>query len=300
MITVKQILEFLGADVIKVIGPEKTLVKYLRSIELVDEFTLDWINPTLTNKQFIAENSKARVLLCDQEVQYSNNLQSQNKTLIFVQNPKVAVAKIGNHFFVKKVSPEIHKSAFIHPHASIGKFPSIGANSSIGDCAIGDHVVIYPNVVINDDVIIGNNVVIKPGAIIGFDGFGYEKDLTNNWFKFPQLGRLIIQDNVEIGSLTCIDKGSLANTIIGYNTKINNLCHIAHNVNIGKNVIITAQVNVSGSTIIEDYVWIGPNVSLRGHQRIGEGAVIGMGAVVTKDVPPGEKWIGNPAKKMLI
>ena len=299
MISVKEIIDFLGSDVIQVFGNiENVYVKHLKPIELVDEETLDWVNSIKENKQIIAENSKARVILADEEVQYTSTIQSQNKTLLIVLNPKLCIVKVGHQFFVEKLNPGIHPTAYIHPLAKTGENLYIGANSSIGECTIGNNAIIYPNVVINDKVIIGNYVTIKSGAILGFDGFGYERDESNNLIKFPQLGKLIIQDHVEIGSNTCIDKGSLSDTIIGFNTKINNLCHIAHNVIIGKNVIITAQVNISGSTTIEDDVWVAPNASLRGHQKIGRGAMIGMGAVVTKDVPSGETWLGNPARKL--
>ncbi|HBN26920.1 MAG TPA: UDP-3-O-(3-hydroxymyristoyl)glucosamine N-acyltransferase, partial [Desulfobacteraceae bacterium] len=222
----------------------------------------------------------------------------QCKTLILVENPKLCLLKIGNRFFVDKITPGIHGSAVIHPLAETGKNLYAGANASIGKCILGDNVTIHPNLIIHDHVIIGNHVTIKSGAVLGFDGFGYERDKCNNLVKFPQLGRLIIHDHVDIGANVCIDKGSLSDTIIGFNSKINNLCHIAHNVVVGKNVVITGHVNISGSTTIEDDVWIAPHVTFRGHQKIGKGATLGMGAVVIKDVPPGETWIGNPAKKM--
>jgi len=298
-IAIKEIINFLGSNVISVFGNiENVFVKHLKPCEAVDEDTLDWINPIRHDKQFIVENSKAKVILVDEKTLYTKTIQDQNKILIVVSNPKLCILKIGNQFFIEKVEPEIHPTAYIHPLAKVGNCLYIGANASIGACSIGNNVKIYPNVVINDNVTIDNNVIIKSGAILGFDGFGYERDELNNLVKFPQLGKLIICDNVEIGSNTCIDKGSLSDTIIGFNTKINNLCHIAHNVVIGKNVIIAAQVNISGSTIIEDDVWIAPNASLRGQQKIGKGATIGMGSVVTKDVPSCETWIGNPAKKM--
>jgi UDP-3-O-[3-hydroxymyristoyl] glucosamine N-acyltransferase len=298
-IAVSEIINFLDYNVIHVFGnTENMYIKHLKPSQAVDENTLDWINSVKTDKQFIAESSKAKVILVDEEVKYTKKIQEQNKVLITVSNPKLCLLKIGNTFFMKKPDAGINSSAYIHPLARIGENVYIGANASIGACDIGDNVIINPNVVINEDVRIGSQVIIKSGAVIGFDGFGYERDETNNFVKFPQLGKLIIMDNVEIGSNTCIDKGALSDTIIGFNTKINNLCHIAHNVVIGKNVIITAHVNISGSTIIEDDVWIAPNASLRGQQKIGKGAVIGMGAVVTKDVPPGEIWVGNPAIKL--
>ena len=127
---------------------------------------------------------------------------------------------------------------------------------------------------------IGKNSIINPGVLL--DG---------------REGRVIIGNNVDIGANTTIDRGALSDTIIGDNTKINNLCHIAHNTKIGKNVIITGCVNISGSSIIEDNVWIAPNASIRGWVIIGESATIGIGSVVTKDIPKGETWIGNPSHK---
>jgi UDP-3-O-[3-hydroxymyristoyl] glucosamine N-acyltransferase len=296
MIAVREIIEFLDSEVIQVFGnTEKVYVKHLKPAESVDKDTLDWINPARIGKQEIVENSKAKVILVDKDVKYSSNIQSQNKTLILVNNPKLCLVKIGHKFFVENLTPGIHQTATIHSLAKLGENVHVGANCSIGNCTIGNHVIIYPNVVINDKVKIGDHVTIKAGAVLGFDGFGYERDGSNNLIKFPQLGNLIIHDHVDIGSNTCIDRGSLSDTVIGFNTKINNLCHIAHNVVIGKNVVITAHVAISGSTIIGDNVWISPNVSLRGHQKIGQGATIGMGAVVTKDIPSGETWLGNPA-----
>ena len=143
-----------------------------------------------------------------------------------------------------------------------------------------------------------NGCVIKSGAVLGGAGFGYERDSDGNLFRFPQIGQLIIGDYVEVGANTCIDCGALSDTVIGHHTKINNLCHIAHNNKIGNNVIITGCVNISGSNKIEDNVWIAPNASVRGWVHIGNGATIGMGAVVVKDVPANEIWVGNPAHKL--
>ena len=144
----------------------------------------------------------------------------------------------------------------------------------------------------------GKGCVVKAGAILGGAGFGYERDAEGNKFRFPQIGQLIMGDYVEVGSNTCIDRGALADTVIGDYTKINNLCHIAHNNKIGKNVTITGCVNVSGSNVIDDDVWIAPNSSIRGWVHINEGATVGMGAVVVKDIPAHETWVGNPAHKL--
>lgn len=297
-IYIKDILTFLGNQVITIDGcqegeQETLYIDNLADVERVNETTLDWINPSKANKQQIAEGSKAKVLLVDEAIH-----SIKGKVLIHVKNPKVALADVGNHFFVEKPEPGIHHTAIIHPEAKIGKDVTIGAYSVIGKATIGDNCVIDSNVRIYDSVIVGHNCVIKAGAILGGAGFGYEKDENGNKYRFPQIGQLIMGDYVEVGSNTCIDRGALADTVIGDYTKINNLCHIAHNNKIGRNVIITGCVNVSGSNVIDDNVWLAPNSSIRGWVHIGEGATVGMAAVVTKNIPAHETWVGNPARKL--
>ena len=293
-VKVKDIIDFLGLDVIDVKGEvcERT-INNITNVERVNETTLDWINPSKQNKQEIAKSSKARVLLVDESV-----APIPGKTLIRVKNPKVALAEVGNHFFVEKPKSGIHPTAIIDPDAAIGKDVAIGPYSIIGKAVIGDGCVIDSNVRIYDDVVMGKCCVVKAGAVLGGAGFGYERDENGNKFRFPQIGQLIMGDYVEVGSNTCIDRGALADTVIGDYTKINNLCHIAHNNKIGKNVTITGCVNISGSNIIDDNVWIAPNSSIRGWVHIEEGAIVGMGAVVVKDIPASETWVGNPAKKL--
>ena len=294
----KQIIDFLGSQILSIKGEIKDLpIKYLKSADETDQFTLDWISLDKTEKQLITEKSKGIAILVDNSVIYSETIINQGKILIYVENPKVALSKVGNHFFAEKIVPGIDPGANIHHEAKLGKNVYIGFGCSIGECEIGDDSVIHPNVSICNNVKLGKNVIVHSGSVLGADGFGYERDENGNLFKFPQLSKLIIGNHVEIGANTCIDRGALKDTVIGNYTKINNLCHIAHNVSIGKNVVITGQVNVSGSTTIEDDVWIAPNATVRGFLLIGKGSTIGMGAVVTRDVPPGETWVGNPARK---
>lgn len=291
---IKDIIGFLGEKILSVDGPVNgVFIDNLAEVERVNATTLDWINPSKPNKQAIAENSKARVLLVDESV-----MPIADKTLIRVKNPKVALAEVGNHFFVEKQKPCIHPAAIIDPDAKLGNDVAVGPYSIIGKAIIGDGCIIDSNVRIYDDVMMGKGCVVKAGAVIGGAGFGYERDENGNKFRFPQIGQLIMGDYVEVGANTCIDRGALADTIIGDYTKINNLCHIAHNNKIGKNVTVTGCVNISGSNIIDDDVWIAPNSSIRGWVHIGEGATIGMGAVVVKDIPAHETWVGNPARKM--
>lgn len=293
-ININDILEFLGEKVLQVHGStQDVFIDNLAEIERVNDTTLDWIKPSNPNKQQIVENSRARVLLVDPTI-----LPIEGKTLIVVKNPKVALAEIGNHFFVEKIVASIHQTAIIHPEAQIGSNCHIGPYCVIGKAIIGDNCLIDCNVRIYDDVVMGHDCVVKAGAILGGAGFGFERDEDGNKFRFPQIGQLIIGNHVEIGSATCIDKGALSDTVIGDYTKINNLCHIAHNNRIGKNVTITGCVNISGSNVIEDNVWIAPNASVKGWIHIGERATVGMAAVVVKDIPAHETWIGNPAHKL--
>ena len=293
-INVSEIISFLGDKVIGVEGEwNDTYIDNLAEVERVTETTLDWINPSKQNKQSIAEGSKARVLLVDETI-----TPVSGKVLVRVRNPKVALAEVGNHFFVEHPKAGIHPTAIINPEAKIGKNVSIGAYCVIGKAVIGDDCVLDSNVRVYDDTVMGKGCVIKAGAVLGGAGFGYERDSDGNKFRFPQIGQLIMGDYVEVGANTCIDRGALADTVIGDYTKINNLCHIAHNNKIGRNVTITGCVNVSGSNVIDDDVWIAPNSSIRGWVHIGKGATAGMGAVVVKDIPEGETWVGNPARKL--
>jgi UDP-3-O-[3-hydroxymyristoyl] glucosamine N-acyltransferase len=299
-ILLADIIEFLGDDVISVFGdPNKLFIKYLKAPDHVDEFTLDWINPAKMNKQNLAEQSKANAILVGEGVEYSTELQKQGKVLIVVKNPKLAVAKAGNRFFVKKPEGGIHPSATIHPEAIIGKNIFVGANAVIGKSKIGDNARIYPNVTIYDRTTIGNNVAIHSGAAICSDGLGCHRMADGQLFEFPQLGGVIIEDDVYIGSNTHIASGSLSDTIIGKGSKINGLCFIGSNCQLGQNVWITGSTMLAGSVIVGHNTSIFSNVIVRDQCRIGEKATIGMGAVVTKNVPDEETWIGNPAKKII-
>jgi UDP-3-O-[3-hydroxymyristoyl] glucosamine N-acyltransferase len=298
-LSVNQLIIFIGSELDDVLGNYDGIsIDNISAVDDVDEFTLDWVNPAKKNKQEIAEASKARVLLVSSEICYSESMKAAKKVLLVTKNPKVILANIGNNFFVPKNKPEIHPTVIIHPCAKIGKNVSIGAYSVLGSCKIGDDTVIDTNVTIYDETEIGHHCVIKSNVVLGGEGFGYEKDNNGNLFRFPQIGKLVIGNYVDIGSCTCIDRGALTDTTIEDYTKINNLCHIAHNNKIGSNVVITAQVNISGSNTIENNVWIAPNSSICGWLKIGHDAIIGMGAVVTKNVPSDETWVGNPARKL--
>ena len=158
---------------------------------------------------------------------------------------------------------------------------------------IGSNCIIGNNVLIKNSII-GNNVRILDGAVIGKKGFGFFPEKKN--FRYPHIGMVIIEDNVEIGCNNTIDRGSLSNTIIGKNTFIDNQVHIAHNVNIGENCIITGQVGFAGSSKIGNNVSIGGQAGISGHLKIGNNVQIGGGSGVIKNIPDNSKVMGYPAK----
>jgi len=239
--------------------------------------------------------------------------------LIRLKNPKLAFAKIAAVLQPpKKNIAGVHptavlaKDAFLEKDVFIGAFVCIGENTQIGDrtqiragAKIGDSVrvgmdcVIHANVSIEDGATIGNGVILHPGVVIGADGFGYVRDGAAGYVKFPQIGAITIEDDVEIGANTCIDRGALGETRIGEGTKIDNMVQIAHNVQIGKRVIIASQTGISGSTVIEDDCVIGGQVGFGDHARVLSGAIIGSqaGILPGKIVRPGVWW-GTPVQPL--
>lgn len=293
-IELTQILQFLGDKVLKVMGPtDGVYIDNLADMEHVNNTTLDWVKPSNASKQQVVENSKARVLLVDPEIQ-----PVEGKTLIAVKNPKVALAEIGSHFFIEVLQPCIHPTAVVHPDAVIGKNNYIGPNCYIGKCTIGDNNVIHSNVSIYDRTVIGNNNVIHSGAIICVDGLGCMRDKEGRLQEFPQVGGVVIGNDTYIGGNTHIASGSLSDTIIGNGCKINGMCFIGSNDMLHDNVWITGSTMLAGSVEVGKNTTIYSRVIIREWCKIGKGVTIGMGSVVTKNIPDGETWFGSPAKKM--
>ena len=217
----------------------------------------------------------------------------------------------------KLLEPGIHPTAVIHESANVGQNVSIGGNVWIGpgvivgggtqifpncvilnETKIGADCILYPSVTIRENCVIGNRVIIHNGAVIGSDGFGFALH-EDKYHKIPQVGRVIIEDDVEIGANTTIDRATIGETIIRKGVKLDNLVHIAHNCVIGENTAIAAQTGVSGSTTIGKNVVMAGQVGTVGHITIGDRVQIGAQSGVSKSIPDGEIYFGYPARPIM-
>jgi len=235
---------------------------------------------------------------------------------IVTTDPYAAWARVAALFYpVPPASPGIHPSAIVaegaivDPSAEIGPLSvieagaEIGPNSRIGPCAlIGSGVIVGRDCRIGAHVslshaILGARVCVYPGARVGQEGFGFAST-TDGFVSVPQLGRAILEDDVEVGANTTIDRGSSRDTVIGAGSRLDNLVQIGHNVILGRCCVIVAQVGISGSTVLDDFVRVGGQAGMAGHLRIGQGAEIGAQAGVISDVAPGAKILGSPAQPM--
>ncbi len=298
-IEIVEIVTFLGGRLLSVKGDYNgAFVDNVADVDHVTETTLDWVNKSKKEKQFIAESSVAHVLLTDPSVEYTDTFSAQKKVLLQVDNPRKEIAKIIDHFFIDKPAPGIHPSATVSEKAVIGEGSFIAAGCVIGKAKIGRNCIINANVVIYDNCELGDNCLIQAGTVIGTDGLGCMREPDGKLVKFPHLGGVKIGNDVEIGANCQIAKGVLSDTIISNGCKINGLCFIAHNCVLEENVWITGDTMLCGTVHVGRNATIFSNVIVRDQRMIGSGATIGMGAVVTKHVPEGETWLGNPARKL--
>ena len=256
-----------------------------------------------------AEKSNASAILA------AKNATSATKTLIRVANPRVAFARLLQIFFPEPApAPGIHPSAVIAPDAqidpaaSIGPHCAVGARTRIGpraildggnhigpDCVIGADSHLFPNVVVYGGTQIAQRVRIHAGTVVGSDGFGYVFD-EGRHLKVPQIGNVVIEDDVEIGSNVSIDRGALGSTVIGQGTKIDNLVQIGHNVNLGAHCILCGHVGIAGSSRVGSYTTMAGQVGIAGHLNIGSRVTVGAQSGVMNNIPDGEKWLGAPAQ----
>ena len=245
-----------------------------------------------TNSLVHIEDNISSLVLCKPDC-YEKSRISSSSSYIFCSNPRLAFAKAVQKFFTKDEPPSIHQTAVIADDVNIHPSVTIGAHCVIGsDVTIGEGTIIKNNVVISENVKIGDFCYLKSGSIIGEDGFGFDFEDDKRPVRLPHLGSVELGDQVEVGSNAVISRGTMNNTIIGDNVKIDDLVFIAHNVTIGNKAILTACAEVSGSVEIGECVWVGPNSSIIQKMKIGSGATIGIGTTITSDVGPGQKIMG--------
>lgn len=255
-----------------------------------------------------AEESAASAILIDKDFPHGK------KTLIKVSNARIAFAKVLPLFYpeqkflagvhptaVVASSATVDATAHVGPHCVLGDHVKIGpgailqGGNHIGpNCSVGDGSHLFPNVVLYANTQLGHRVRIHAGSVIGSDGFGYVLD-SGVHRKVPQIGGVIVGDDVEIGANVTIDRGALGPTTIGKGTKIDNLVQIAHNVQIGEHCLIVAQVGVAGSTKIGQYTTLAGQVGLAGHLKIGNKVIVAAQSGVMNNIGDGEKWFGSPA-----
>ncbi|UCD17188.1 MAG: UDP-3-O-(3-hydroxymyristoyl)glucosamine N-acyltransferase, partial [Candidatus Zixiibacteriota bacterium] len=260
-----------------------------------DAESLVFISPSLEGKNELVRRTRAGFILCDKSLEITDEL-TASRCFIIVGDPKLQFARIGNALFRKEFKYGIHPTAYVSPEAQINEKTHIGPFTYVGKCEIAENTIIEGHCHLYDKVNIGRETAIQSGAIIGADGYGHVRDKAGQWTRFPHAGGVIIEDNVEIGANSCIDRGNLRDTIIRAGTKINNLVHIAHNVVIGYHCLISVSVNINGSAVIGDGVYVGSGASIRDGIKIGNNAFVGMAAAVVKDVPDGVTVVGIPAK----
>jgi len=306
--TAKQIADYVGG---KVEGNENATVNTFAKIEEGKTGALSFLsNPKYTH--YIYDTDSTVVLVDDSLV-----LEKAVKcTLVRTKNAYESVAKLLQLYqSMKPRKAGIDPLAFVSPTATVGKDVYIGAFACIGDGAcigdkaqiyphavvgdnvrIGDDTTIYPNVTIYEGCKIGNRVTIHAGTVIGADGFGFAPN-AEGYDKIPQIGIVTIEDDVEIGANTCIDRSTMGSTVIHKGVKLDNLIQVAHNVEIGENTVMSAQVGIAGSTKIGSWCMFGGQVGLAGHITIGDKTFLGAQSGVPGNIKGNETLIGTPPMK---
>lgn len=297
----------------RVVGDESIVIERIANLENAGERSISYVD---SDKHFEAAAASGAACLI---VPTANNRpEFKTAALIEVPNPKLAFSQIAailhppirrepsiDDTAVVAKTADVALTAFIGPNVVVGEYARIGTHTRIeagavigANVTIGSECVIHPNVVLYDGITIGDRVILHAGVCIGADGFGYVRD-EMGYHKFPQIGTVVIEDEVELGAHTCVDRAALGRTRIGKGTKLDNMVHVGHNCDIGQRVVIAAQTGISGSVTIEDDAVIGGQVGFGDHTRVQSGAIIGSkaGILPGKIVRPGVWW-GIPVQPL--
>lgn len=308
-ILIKDAADLVGGSII---GNPDAVIVNVAKIDEADQGDLTFLyHPSYVK---YLDNTKASTILIKDDIERKRD----DLNYIVVENPQAALQKILEKFFTTKIElTGIHPSACIDDSVQLGENVAIGANVVIGkgckissntkimhnsvvlqNVLIGNNTLIYPNVSIREDCVIGDNVIIHPSTVIGSDGFGFTPDESGVYHKIPQIGNVIIENNVELGSNVSVDRASMGSTIIKKGAKIDNLVQIAHNVVIGENTVISAQSGISGSTKVGKNCMFGGQVGTVGHIEIADGTIIGAQSGVARAITKGGKYFGSPARDL--
>lgn len=274
---------------LKIIGPSNELIKSIGSIHKQGRDFILWVK----NQHNLDKIKEGYVIVSADVILSKKN--DHITYLVTNQKPRLIFAKVINDFFSHELNEDFSNHV---EHHKLNSEITIGDHVFIGkDVLIGDGTIVHPNVVIYPKTVIGKNCVIRTHVSLGTEGLGLEMDADSDSFiKFPQLGGVILEDNVEIGPTSTVRRSALDDTIIKKGTKIGSLVNIGHNCVIGSNCILTCQIVTSGSSVIGDNVFMGVNSIVKNGVNIGNDVTIGQGAVVTKNVPNGTTYVGNPAE----
>ncbi len=287
--TAKQIADFIGG---RVEGNENAVVNTFAKIEEGKEGAITFLsNPKYTSYIY---DTQATIVLINEDVVLE---QPVNATLIRVKNAYECVAKLLQMYVASQPKKTgVHPLAFVADSAEIGNDVYIGPFAYIGEgVKIGDGTIINPNVTIYDGCQIGKNVTIHAGSVIGADGFGFAPN-QEGYEKIPQVGIVIIEDNVEIGANTCVDRSTMGQTVIHKGVKLDNLIQVAHNCEIGENTVMSAQVGMAGSTKIGSWCMVGGQAGFSGHIHVADKTMVGAQCgVINNTKGNGETLIGSPA-----
>ena len=306
MYTLAELAELVGGEVH---GPGDLPIQGIASLEDATLNDISFVDSTKHLPQ--ALDSAAKALIVGQDIA----LEELDKPVIRTENPRLAFATLLEHFApVLSVELGVHPSAVIGEGVQLGEGCSIGAHvvieadATIGDnvivypgtyigqgSVIGDNTIIYPNVVIREYVEIGANVIIQPGAVLGGDGFGFVT-VKGKHHKVPHIGKVIIEDDVEIGANVTIDRATCGRTVVGRGTKIDNLVQLGHNVVVGEDCLIVAMVGIAGSATIGNRVTVAGQAGIAGHLQVGDDTVVAARSLVIGSVPPRQFVSGSPAR----
>lgn len=303
MPTVRELLEFLSEREYEVLGSlqQDSVVERASPINEAGSHSVTFCSSIARDSQSLLAETHAGLIIVDSDIPVDKDhlAQAGVQLLIFSDNARLDFMRLVEHFFAPPRPKGIHATAVIAPSAVIGRGVFVGPLCTIGaEVEIGESTVIYAGVHVYSKARIGRNVTIHSGTVIGADGFGYQRNEAGALEKFTHIGGVVIEDDVEIGANSCVDRGTLGDTRICRGARIDNLVHVAHNVHVGKHAAVIANAMIGGGTHIGDYGWVAPSACLRDGISIGVRSMIGMAALVTKDVPNSTTVLGAPARDL--